>query len=108
MTSADQFQLLRRGVEMTSSAQDFLKKNSAHETWIRRELEEQDRLNDASRRQKRDSDLAKLLEELENCVPYHKENYDACLALYNRSNSGSSELSFLKKQLKLRKLWFNK
>ena len=99
--------MLRRGIEMTSSAKDFLEKNAAQETRIRRALEEQDRLNDATRRQKRDSDLAKLQGELENCVPYHREDYDACLALFKRSNSGSSELSFLKKQLKLRKLQSN-
>ena len=57
--------------------------------------------------EKRDSDLASLLEELENCVPYHREDYDACLALFKRSNPSSSELSFLKKQLKLRKLQSN-
>ena len=107
LTSEDQFQMLSRGVEMTSSAQDFLEKNAAQETRIRRELEKQDRLNDAVRRQKRDSDLASLLEELGNCVPYHRENYDACLALFKRSNPSSSELSFLKKQLKLRKLQSN-
>ena len=107
LTSADQFQMLTRGVEMTSSAQEFLKNHAAQETRIRRELEEQDRINDASRRQKRDSDLSILLEELENCVPYRKDDYDACLALFKRSNSGSSELSFLKKQLKLRKLQSN-
>ena len=99
--------MLSRGVEMTSSAQDFLEKNAAQENRIRRALEEQDRLNDATRRQKRDSDLAKLQGELENCVPYHREDYDACLALFKRSNSGTSELSFLKKQLKLRKLQSN-
>ena len=107
LPSTDQFEMLRRGVEMTSSAQDFLKIHAAQETRIRRALEEQDRLNDASRRQKRDSDLAILLAELENCVPYYREDYDACLALFKRSNSGSSELSFLKKQLKLRKLQSN-
>ena len=56
------------------------------------------------RRQKQDSELASLLKELGNCVPYQREDYDACLALFKRSKSSSSELSFLKKQLKLRKL----
>ena len=103
----DQFQMLIRGKDLTSCAQDFLNKNAAQENNIRRELEKQDRLNDAARRQKRDSDQAMLATELENCVPYHKEDYDACLTLFKASNPGTGELSFLKKLLKLRKLQSN-
>ena len=107
LTLADQFQMLNRGCQLTSSAHEFLERNAAQETTIRRELEEQDRLNDAARREKRDSDQATLLTELKNCVPYRKEDYEACLALFKRSNPSSSELSFLKKQLKLRKIQSN-
>ena len=103
----DQFQMLSRGCQLTKNAQEFLEKNAAQETNIHRELEEQDRLNEAVRREKRDSDQATLVAELENCVPYRREDYQACLALFKRSNPSLNELSFLKKQLKLRKLQSN-
>ena len=48
-----------------------------------------------------------LVEELENCVPYHKEDYGACLALFKASHPDTNEVTFLKKLLKLRKLQSN-